>query len=315
MKFNLKMYDITSTRRQDEANYLEGMTTYDTIMVGLYQGSWLQPGVTFTNHLLRDAGKIEVPKITGAEGGVTDLLNTAANVGTANVAMVYLEVDKKVSAKFDGTFTLTGIADKNIELGLNNYKIRSMKTTKEKYVHGKLVAGATTSLVDKADFVGNPYQYLNAMKTEYAKNTLGMMPTIALVSYDFLEELTNADFTRETNQGDAVLITGALQGKLGLLVIPVHYQTIPVILYSADGLHLGTPVNTKSIGDTILGDIESMAGVEFRNGIVTMNNTDASKLKVETYVHNVFGALVPETLYVLAAPVVAPSPDPVTLVV
>jgi hypothetical protein len=185
-----------------------------------------------------------------------------------------------------------------------------MKETKEKYVHEYLVNNSTNSAVDKTDYVGTPYQFVNAMKTEYAKNTKGMQPTIALVSYDFLEELTNADFTRETNQGDAVLITGALIGKLGLLIIPIVYQDEPIIMYNPDGLHIGTPTNTKALGDRVLGDIENMANAEFTNGVVTMYDTDASKMKIQTYVHNVFGVLVPERLYVLTSPVVgAPIPD------
>jgi hypothetical protein len=63
MKLNLKMYDITTTRRQDEHNYVEGMTFFNTIAVGLYQGSWLQPGITFTNQMLTDAGKLKLLKL------------------------------------------------------------------------------------------------------------------------------------------------------------------------------------------------------------------------------------------------------------
>ena len=102
---------INMTLRQDAENYAEGLVIGDAIIRGLGRYSWLQPNITYLNKTLSNAGVYYAPIVTGSQGAATALC-ADGDAGDANVEYLPIVIDKKVTGKFDGCFTVAGIADK-----------------------------------------------------------------------------------------------------------------------------------------------------------------------------------------------------------
>lgn len=289
---------ISMTFRQDAGNYAEGYAVGDVIVRDLGQYSWLQPGVTYTAHTLSDAGVLYLPKISGTQGAATDICEDGS-VGTSSVEMLSVLIDKKVSAKFDGCFTVAGITDQTIERALNNYKIKNMANDLQDDILAAMLADGTESAVVKADY-DTTYAYLQALKREFFTAN-EEFPSIALVSMNFYDELMLEGVAFGTPLSDQIYVAGAVGTVMGLLVRPVPRLERDVILYTPDALHIVEPASPKVIGDNILGAINTETSA-FYNGMISVQSLDALKGMAYTYVHKFYGKGIPVADMMLVTP-------------
>lgn len=296
---DLNQFSISISMRQDGDNYTEGMTIGSVLMMKMGRKSWLQPGVTYTPHVLDGMGMISVPKVTATEGEVTDLC-VDGNVGGANEVRVPILINKKVSAVFDGCFTAVGIADKIIQRALNNAKVRKLRITYEKYIEGIMVQKGKAATTARGELSARGY--LAKLKTEYYKVNTDY-PTFALVSLDFMDELDAEMALRETVQGDAKWVRGGdVAMAAGILVIPAEIP-VPVILATPDRLPIVTPQSAAQLADGIIGGVDSEAGFSFGSGFGFFQEINAKAGTAHTYVHKFFGFDIVDTDGVLVAPV------------
>ena len=289
---------INFSLRQDGANYLEGMTAGQYIELGLGQYSWLVPGVTYTKDVLSDSGVMYIPKITGTQGSATALC-VDGDPGTSNVEYLSLIIDKKVTAQFDGCFTVAGIADQRVQRLLNNYKLKNMQNDFQDDILTYIETTATAS-AKKLDPDGteSPSDYLLSLKNEYF-NTNEFYPTVALVSSAFYEALEKELKVLATPLGDATLVYGYAGVTNGLLIRPVPRMVdTHVVLYVPEALHIATPSSPKNIGDNILGSVDNIED-NFFNGYVSMADTNALAATSTTYLHKFYGKGIPVTAQVL----------------
>ena len=295
---------INMTFRQDADNYAEGYRVGVVIVRDLGQYSWLQPGVTYTAHTLSDAGVLYLPKVSGTQGAATDIC-ADGSVGTANVEMLSVLIDKKVSAKFDGCFTVAGITDINIERALNNYKLKNMANDMQDDVLAAMIADGTESAVFKADYT-TAYAYLQALKREFfAANE--EFPTVALVSMDFYDELMLEGVAFGTPLSDQIYVAGAVGTVMGMLLRPVPRLERDAILYVPEALHIVEPANPKVIGDNIIGAVNTETSA-FYNGMISVQDTDALKGTAHTYVHKFYGKGIPVADLMLVTPEIVVIP-------
>ena len=292
----LDVHNIAVSIRQDGDKYPEGISVGQTVELGIGRLLWLQPGVTFNEHILDDQGMISIPKITATAGEVTAIC-AEGDAGTANEERINLLIDKKISGKFDGCFTVAGIADKTSQKALNTAKLRVMANTKTRYVENEMITKATESKLNKADFVGNPRGYLSKAKTEAYKLSK-KFPQIALVSLDFYDALDDAKAIRETLSGDEQYVNGVVGRTAGLLIIPTEIE-VDFILYSWEDLHLAVPSNPKQISSGILGDSESIEGFSFDQGYASFLDVQASYGTAHTWLHGYFGTLITDATLML----------------
>lgn len=307
------MAQPTITLRQDGNNYVEGMSIGKYILVNVLMDSFLQPSVTYTEHLMADQGMIAVPKISGTKG-VTTALCEDGSPGETSTEMVNLNIDRKATELFDGCFTTAGIADKNWEAALNTYKMYNLREQYEtdiiEYITGPNetnddYANITAAVADPATFAGNPSGYLNALRKEYTKNTRGIRSTVGLCSVDFYYSVVDAGINLGTPLGDEFFVRGteAVGRTSGLLLVPsilMDEAGVDVVVYNPMGLHIGIPTTTKAIGQNILGAGGFIPdSMSFSDGLLSMWETQAKKGIVATYVHKPFGRLIPEKAWVL----------------
>lgn len=298
LKLRLGLHDggITVNIRQDNDNYPEGYTVAQAVEMGIGRMLWLQPGVTFNEHVTDDQGTIGIPKITATEGGITEIC-AEGNAGDSDVTRVPLSIDKKVSGMFDGCFTVAGIAERSTEKALNKAKLRVMANTKTKYVEAQMIANSTESKLNKADFADNPRKYLSKAKSEAYK--LGKKwPQIALVSIDFYDELDNAKAIRETVSGDEQYVNGVVGKTAGLLIIPTEIE-VDFILYSWEDLNIAVPSSPKHIATGILGETDSIEGFSFDKGYASFLDVKASSGTAHTWLHGYFGTLITDKTLML----------------
>lgn len=302
LKLNLGVHNITVVTRTDEDNYPEGMTVAQSVEMGIGRILWLQPGITYNEHILDDQGTIGIPKVSAAGGAVTDIC-AEGDAGTAEETRVLLNINKKYSGKFDGCFTVAGIADKTSQKALNKAKLRAMANIFTKHVEAEMVAGSTESELDPVDpkFKDNPRRYLVNAKNE-AYKLAKKMPQIALVSLDFYEELDNAKAIRETIAGDEQYVNGVVGRTGGLLIIPTEIE-VDFILYSFEDLNIAKPSNPKQIAAGILGDIESIEGFSFDKGFASFLDVNASVGSAHTWMHGYFGTLITDKTLMLKSKV------------
>ena len=156
---------LTMTFREDVNKYVEGYTVGDVIIRGLGQYSWLQPNVTYTPHTLSDAGILYIPKVTGTQGAATAIC-VDGDPGDARADYLSVVIDKKVTGKFDGCFTVAGISDQIIERALNTYKLKNMANDLQDDVMSYMLSTGTGSVVDRSAY-STAYGYLQALKREY----------------------------------------------------------------------------------------------------------------------------------------------------
>lgn len=291
---------LSMTFRQDAEKYAEGSIVGDIIVRGLGKQAWLQPGVTYTAHTLSDAGVLYLPKVSGAQGAATNICVDGV-VGTSDVEYLSVVIDKKVSAKFDGCFTVAGIADKVIERALNNYKMKNMMNDMQDDVLAYMKATGTASAVVKANYT-TAYGYFRALQNEYfAAND--EFPTVALVSMDFYDELLLEQIPFGTPIGDNAYVSGNVGTVLGMIVRPVVNLDRDAILYVPEALHIAKPASPKVIGENILGAVDSDSDA-FYDGMVSIQAKDALKGIVNTYVHKFYGKGIPVPDQVLVTPAI-----------
>ena len=290
---------INMSVRQDVNNYAEGTSVGDMIVRGLGKYSWLQAGVTYTNYTLSDAGVLFLPIITGSQGASTAIC-ADGNVGTADADYLSVIIDKKVSGKFDGCFTVAGISDKKIERALNNFKLKNMQNDFQDDVLTYILATATASAVVKAG--STAYEYLNALQLEYfAANE--EFPEIALVSLAFYNELLLEKIALGVLSSDEAYVSGNVGKVLGMNLTVVPRLTRDAVVYVADALAIAKPASPAVIGENILGAVDSDSDA-FYEGMVSIQAKDALKGIAETYVHKFYGKGIPVAARVLVTPVI-----------
>lgn len=273
--------------RQDTDKYVEGFTVGDAIYAGMGMLSWLQPGVTYTEHVLNDAGTILIPSMTvTTEGGRTALCvdgNTAETDGT----YVTISVDGKVSAKFDGCFVAAGIADLNFARALNNMKIKQMNKEYQNDVKAELLSKATvaTTAVN-----ADPAVYLGLLKTEFF-TTKNEWPTVAMVSTSFYDKLVaTAGKSFVQTVAEEAYVNGNVGKINGLVIIPQN-QAEDVILFTADALHIVEPTKVSQVPMNWGVQSPSSEAFSFSRGYITILETNAKAGTFNTYVHKYYGRL------------------------
>lgn len=284
--------DITGIRK-DGMNYPEGIKIGDAMSIAFFEKSWLIPGVTYTKLDFGDNGTLIEQLIdTDTYGTVTDLCEdgTTPDVKTKSWQV---SINKKVSAEFDGCFTVAGIADKKVQKVINSMKFRMMAETYRHYVETQMKLTGTASTVSMGTGDSLYINYLADRILEYKKLNK-VAPTLALVSSDYLAGLEKDIEMRQTNLGDQVLINGVVGRAKGVTFIEVLDQTEDLILFTMDAIGIGEPSSPKQIpNEGILGayEIASANGDQagFSNGMISLYNIQAQKGIVNTWVHKFFG--------------------------
>lgn len=290
--------------RTDSAGYVEGTKMASTVLrVGMLENRFLVPGVTYTQHLLTDAGDIEIPKVTKLTNGTRSALCDAHTAATMAVTYEALKIDSKEGGEFDGCFTVAGIADKNVERALNSAKLTQIGADFEAHVLTDIENNLTDYTTAWSGSGTN--QYLQDLKKAYRIQT-GYTAKIALVSLDFYYTAISEMSNLSNQLGADTYVTGADTPKMiaGLMVIPVDLLSRDVILYNPLGLNIGFPVNTKAIGGGILGDFDSSA-MEFQGGLISYHQMPTNgSIVVKTWVLMPYGTLIAEPQWFLASPAV-----------
>jgi hypothetical protein len=290
---------LTFTMRQDANKYQEGLVVGDVIVRGLGKYSWLQPGISYAAYTLSDAGVLYLPKVSGTQGAATAIC-ADGTVGTADVEYLNVLIDKKVSAKFDGCFTVASIADKTIERALNNYKMKNMQNDMQDDVLAYMLATGTASAVVKGTL--KAYEYLRALQNEYfAANE--EFPEVALVSMNFYDELLLEGISLGLPNEAEAYMNGNVGKVLGMNLVVVPRLTRDAVLYVPEALAIVKPASPKVIGENILGAVDSDTDA-FYDGMVSIQSKDALKGTVETYVHKFYGKGIPIADRMLVTPVI-----------
>lgn len=299
------MADITVTQRVDAANYAEGFTYGQAIMIGLGKRSWLVPGRTFTLHTLNAAGQVIIPVYEpGDLKGATALCDE----GTFNKATKKSEtllLDKKIGGEFDGCFTVAGIAQKDWERALNNATLMQMAMDYQSTIETALQAGGTDSEVVSTGLSAS--QYLLKLKSEYFKKTK-QQATVALVNDEFYNQILDQQTNLGTAGSDFAFINGAVGTVSGLTIIQTSMDT-PVILTNVNGIHIavaGSPKQVPQFGN-IIGDYDiNSLDIGFSAGMISKTDIKPKFIGATTYVHLPLGTKIIDSL-VLKAPV-TPAP-------
>lgn len=277
--------------RQDADNYQEGYSVADAIEVGLGKYSWLIPGVTCTLETMTNSGVLQIPKISGTQGAATAIC-ADGDAGDADIDYLNIIIDRKVTGKFDGCFTLAQIAGKKEERALNNYKLKNMQNDFQDDILATLVADSVDATAKYTSGTTKPSDYLLSLKSEYfAANE--EEPTIALISNQFYEDVIKEFKDLATPLGDETLVAGAAGRAMGLLLRPVpRLTTNPVIVYTPDALYIAKPSTTAQISEKIIGDVDDIAD-NFFNGYLAMVDKRAIAGTASTYVHKFYGKGIP----------------------
>ncbi len=284
--------------RTDTMGTPEGLKKTDIIIEGIYDESVMFPGKTFTPMKLNNVGKIEFPIVKKKSNGGKTGLGEAANVGDVAIETRTMDIDSKVSAKFDGIFTIVGIADKAWEKAMNTARLDIMKEDLQNDYMAILTATATAGTVTDAKTGASK---LLRERNAYKKRTMGKMPTYAFISSDFETKLIEEKILRETTEGDRTLMQGTIGKYLGIELIHNHYLDDlghDFIMARPEAVIEGVPLSTKDLAANILGDISKNPLVEFDGGLATFNVTDGEKGTITTFLHKYYGMAVSDAKWI-----------------
>lgn len=293
LKLKLQFFATTPipgvAKRTDSNNYVEGQISYGQVIdLTLQENSWLFPGRTCTKAVLSNNGTIVVPTLDNAVGGGVTELCEDGEAGTYGTGQTTVSINKKVSEKFDGCFTVANIADMLLESAINTKKLRVMSETFNNWAYGEILKVATPSTITKTD--GDEIGYVFDRIAEY-KVLNHMQPAYALVSTTFLNKIYKSLSKRETNLGDETLINGYAGVYNGVTFIERYDQAEDLMLGSSEDLLIATPSKPEQIPDQRILGAYNASGENggFELGMVSLWDVQASKGIVETWVHKYFG--------------------------
>lgn len=280
--------------RKDASGTYDGLEIGALITLAAFQDSWLIPNVTFTAHRMTDAGTKIIPTLTTKDGDTTNLITALCVNGNSTeltLGELQLQINKKVSNKFDGCFVTAGIANREFSDGMNMLKIEQMRNQFLNEMHKTLTDGATASQID-APTAGKYVEYSVKRIAEYTKANK-MRPTVALVSSDMAMNLLLEKIQRQTPAGDSAAVTGEF-GQINLVrFIEVPDQTEDMILINYNALHIGSPTNVGQL----MGSNAAYAGAltnkdaEMNKGVIALEEINAAAGMAYTWIHKFFGAV------------------------
>lgn len=281
------------TLRTDGNGYVDGYTIGQIMNVALMENSWLIPGQTFTRERMTDAGTMIIPMIDkGTPGGVTDLCEDG-KFATTTGGTATLMIDKKISGKFDGCFTVAGIADRAFQNAENSMQLKMMAEDYQAYVMTEMLKVAKESELDTTSTTMTNAEYFTRRLAEYRKLN-HISPDYALVSSEYLTELEVEIALRQSNAGDAALINGFSGVLKGIPIIEQYDQTDKIILVKKEAIRIGEPTDPKQIPNTrILGAYQAGGDASgFDSGMISIYDVQASKGIVDTWTHKFFGVAI-----------------------
>lgn len=296
---------------KDSQEYLQGITIAEKMELGMGKFSWLQPGVTYTSHVLNEAGKIMIPVVRrGEAGGITSLCEDGKSSGVTT-EWIEVPLDKKVSQMFDSCFTIAGTVPKNWEQMINSAKLKVMQEEWQEDVEKELETKATAFSKSSADYASDPRpctKLLSAMRTEYRKKTK-RWPTVCLVSLAFSEQLADEKLTLNS---PAMVEQTYVSGNVGvykqMLIVPTDLET-DAIMYTVEALNLARAGSLKQIpAQMVVGEGVDLGalGVEFSSGYISKIDVKAQGIGSNTWVHKPFGTKCIEELILKSKVVPAP---------
>lgn len=294
--------------REDANKYVEGLTYGQGLMIGLSRLSWLQPNVTYTHHTLNGAGQVLIPVVENLKDGAVTELCAEGEFSKSKGRYETLLLDKKVGAEFDGCFTVSGIANKDWELLLNNASLRQMAIARQIAVETELVEQATASAIDKDD---KPFTYLNKLKNEYYVMS-GLQPTIALVSLDYYNEILDAQVQMPQAVGEYAYVNGVVGMIAGMAIIPAQI-TVDAVLINPQAINLasaGALAQVPQFGNIIgMANLGEANGIGFDAGLISKTDVNPKYVGATTYVHQPFGIKIISNLALAAGVGAAGEPD------
>ena len=315
--------DVTLTPRFDGQGYIEGITWGQGFLMGIPMLTWLQPGVTYTPHMLSNAGQIMLPIMDGGTNGeVTDLC-AAPNPAEADGRYISMKIDKQVTGVFDGCFTVNGIAEINWEALKNNATFRRMALQYQNYIMDEVIAEGevTTATIDVA---ADAFGALMSMRSEYFFKT-GFYPNVALVSQNAISAILTQKIQLLSSTSEGNYVTGLVGETAGLTLVQADLPAgVDIVMLSPRAINIVQPSTFAQAspmimsGFQILGamapalDLHSVApGVEFNSGMISMIETHPSTTGTlaRTYVFKPFGLYVEPKLAMLSGSV-TPPPAP-----
>lgn len=292
------------TLRTDAAGYVEGYQWGERFLYGFAMHNWLIPGLTYTRHVLTDAGTIVlpysvVPTPTGAQ--ITDLCadGTPSN---QDASILQISVDKKVSDRFDGCYTAAGISMVEWAALINDAKLRNMANEQKLYVAQQLAANNIASTSTDATEYG---KFIDS-KTQYFAHT-GRYPTFALVSSDYFDALIKENIVLNlfgtANLAQDAYVHGESGQIAGVAIINTGLSTAQLgakaYISDAEALHIVVPrsINQVPAGWSIQGPYnagEMTEGLSFSEGIQAIVDIHAASGMFYTWIHYFFGVKVIE---------------------
>lgn len=299
------MPNLTVTQREDGNGYVEGLTYGQAIMMGLAKRTWLAHGLTFTQHVLNDAGQIMIPIFEPDElKGATDLC-AEGEFNKAKRRFVQLLLDKKIGMEFDGCFTVAGITVAGWERALNNATLMQGAMDYQTSVETSLEASGIVSEVVKGGLT--PSQYLLKLKSEYFNKTK-QKAKVALVSSEFYNDIISQQTSLGTAGSDYAFVNGVVGVVSGLVIIETDLKA-DATLINAQAINIASAGNIKQVPQfgNIIGEVDMTSfNIGFSAGMLSKIDVKPTFIGSNTYVHVPLGVKVIDQLVLKTPIAVAP---------
>lgn len=300
----------TYTARADEANENEDFSISESIVTGIYENTWLTPGVTFNDSYTMNKGTMYVPVLGQFLADTSALCDESEAEGYEGTTNVAVSIDTKTSTWINGCYASKGIVNQSLHNKLKDEAGKAIGEEWQNQVEAMISSEGQAWTYTATDLEEKPRSVLNQARIDYKKENK-VVSTTAIINYDMefllIESLANgAGFTPAKNE--EALVNGTLGTLYGMLLIPADIAEA-FYLYNWQVLHV--PIAKNAISDHISGDNgnfnQDVPG--FDNGMLQLIDTVNAKSGVgQTWIHLNYGKKVvsPRQFYVATEEVVAP---------
>lgn len=286
------MANFLDLLRKDASGTYEGLEIGTLITLATFQDSWLIPGVTFTAHKMTNAGTKIIPTLNTKDGDTTNLITLLCENGNSTeltMGELQLQINRKVSNRFDGCYVTAGIANREFAGGMNQLKFEQMADQFQNAMHKTLTDAAGVSKID-APTAGKYREYAIKRIGEY-KTANNKRPTVALVSSECATNLLLEKIARPTMAGDSAEVTGEF-GQINLVrFIEVPNQTEDMILLNFNALHIGSPTEVGQLMGSNAAYAGAIGAGEMSKGVIALEEVNAAAGMAYTWIHKFFGAV------------------------
>lgn len=266
---NLKMFGAnTYNATSDNANENEAITLSESIITGIYENTWLLPGVTFNDTYIQNNGTYYVQVLGQFLADTTALGADSTAGGYQGTTNVPVSIDTKTSTKINGLYASKGLVTPAMHNILKNEAGKAIAQEWQNQIETMISSEGFAFEYTQTEYDDAPRTLLNKARTAY-RNVNKVMPTTSIISYDYefalIESLANGQsFTPVKN--DQALVNGTVGTLYGMLLIPADIAE-PFYLYNWQVLHV--PLAKNAISDTISGDNGNFGGgVGYNDGML-----------------------------------------------